>query len=289
MARITVKKRKFYRQLFALIGGAAALAGLIVLAIVLFGGRGASTEPTETKETARPNAWSDEAYYTENGFLKYRDAECLVGIDVSAHQDSIDWQKVADAGVQFVLLRAGYRGSTEGKLYEDDNFRTFLKGARSAGLQVGVYFFSQATDEQEAFEEAAYVCELLEGETLELPVFYDWEHSGAGTRTASASDIDMTACALAFCSAVEDGGFRAGVYFNQTYGNNHLDFVKLKNYALWLAEYNETPTFGYHFDYLQYTDSGVVDGIEGTVDLDLMLISAVPEPSSEPETSESTQ
>ena len=165
MARITVKKRKFYRQLFALIGGAAALAGLIVLAIVLFGGRGASTEPTETKETARPNAWSDEAYYTENGFLKYRDAECRVGIDVSAHQDSIDWQKVADAGVQFVLLRAGYRGSTEGKLYEDDNFRTFLKGARSAGLQVGVYFFSQATDEQEAFEEAAYVCELLTGST----------------------------------------------------------------------------------------------------------------------------
>lgn len=288
MARITVKKKKFYRQLFALIGGALALAGLILLCVVLFGG-GDEAEPTETKETARPNAWSSEAYYTENGFLKYRDADCMVGIDVSAHQSGIDWSRVADAGVQFVILRAGYRGSTEGKLYEDDNFRSFLTGARSAGLQVGVYFFSQATNEQEAFEEAAYVCELLKGETLELPVFYDWEHSGAGTRTERAADVDMTACALAFCSAVEDAGFRAGVYFNQTYGNNHLDFVRLKSYVLWLAEYNATPTFGYHFDLLQYSDSGEVDGIEGTVDLDLMLISDVPaEPSESTEPSASS-
>lgn len=232
----------------------------------------APSAQTETPETAAHNKWKAEAFSLRDGFLRYGDAPHMVGIDVSTHQGLIDWQTVADAGVEFAILRAGYRGSTEGKLYEDEQFRENLQGARAAGIKVGVYFFSQALDTEEAKEEAEFVCALLDGETLELPVFYDWEEVSEDSRVKNARNIPMTDCALAFCRTVEEKGFAAGVYFNQTYGYGYLKLGELQDYTLWLAEYGETPTFLYHFDCLQYTDSGTVAGIEGDVDLDIWIM-----------------
>lgn len=232
----------------------------------------APSAQTETPETAAHNKWKAEAFSVQEGFLRYADAPHMVGIDVSTHQGLIDWQAVADAGVEFAIIRAGYRGSTEGKLYEDEQFRENLQGARAAGIKVGVYFFSQALDTEEAKEEAEFVCALLDGETLELPVFYDWEEVSEDSRVKNARNIPMTDCALAFCRTVEEKGFAAGVYFNQTYGYGYLKLGELQDYTLWLAEYGETPTFLYHFDCLQYTDSGTVAGIEGDVDLDIWIM-----------------
>lgn len=230
------------------------------------------TPPAPTEETAPANPYLEEAFYREDGFLRYSDAEHLVGIDVSTHQGLIDWQQVAQAGVQFAIIRAGYRGSTVGELYEDEQFRYNLTEARAAGLKVGVYFFSQAVNEADAREEADYVCNLLEGEKLDLPVFFDWETVDGSDRVSHPSEIDMTACTIAFCEQVKSAGFDPGVYFNQTYGNHYLELAALQDYMLWLAEYNETPSFPYAFDCLQYTDSGSVTGIEGGVDLDLLIL-----------------
>lgn len=254
----------------------AGLLGALVLSAVLF--RAIGTPRREYGElqiqigaTTSPNDYDPEAFYTQEGFLRYSAGEHLVGIDVSAHQGLIDWQLVAESGVEFAIIRAGYRGSSKGLLYEDETFRSNIEGAKAAGIETGVYFFSQARNVQEAREEAEFLLSLLQGEEIELPVFYDWEFIEGSERIGSPAEIPMTDCAVAFCKVIKSAGYEAGVYFNQTYGYYHLDLTKLQNYTLWLAEYGETPTFAYHFDCLQYTDSGTVAGIETAVDLDLWI------------------
>lgn len=250
--------------IFLVIGG-------LVLALSSLGRETAELPATQPRATAAPNSYDPQGFYREDGFLHYR-GEHLVGIDVSTHQELIDWEQVASSGVDFAILRIGYRGSSRGDLYEDETFRANLRGAKEAGLLVGGYFFSQAITPQEAWDEAVYVCELLEDETMDLPIFYDWEEVSADSRTGNIRDIPMTDCALAFCRRIEQGGYEAGVYFNQTYGNHYLDLEHLQDYTLWLAEYNEVPGFDYHFDLLQYSDSGTIPGIETDVDLDLWIL-----------------
>lgn len=254
--------------------GLVAVVALIALLAALPERGEAPTEATQATEAVEPpkNTYRSDAFYREDGILHYADAAHAVGIDVSVHQGVIDWSAVADSGVEFAILRVGYRGSTVGELYEDEQFRDNLRGARDAGLKVGAYFFSQARDATEAREEAEYACKLLGGEALELPLYYDWEVVSGDSRVTHPAEVDMTACAAAFCETVEAAGYEAGVYFNQTYGYDYLDLGALGNYALWLAEYNETPTFSYRFDCLQYSDSGTVAGIVGKVDLDLLFL-----------------
>lgn len=247
------------------------LLSVILFAIFRNGVDGNSEMSQEPINNIPSNAYYAENFYFEDGFMQYRQADYLKGIDVSVHQGLIDWQRVADSGVDYAIIRAGYRGSTVGDLYEDEQFAYNLTQAREAGLLVGVYFFSQALNEQEAAEEARYVCSLLDGAKLDLPVYFDWEYIGG--RISQISDVDLTQCAKAFCEEVERQGYKAGVYFNQEFGYYYLDLFALQEYHLWLAEYNETPTFRYHFDCLQFTDSGRVDGIETTVDLNILFLS----------------
>lgn len=249
---------------------AVVLVGAAALLIALFS-KAFDTQRDAAEPSAPTSPYRAEAFSFEDGFLRYADGPYLVGMDVSEHQGWIDWQQVAQAGVQFVILRAGFRGSTEGGLYEDEHFEENYAQARQAGLQVGVYFFSQALSAQEAEEEAAYVCGLLEGKTLELPVYYDLEAENS-ERLPELSEIPMTQCAEAFCRRVEQAGYRGGVYFNQHYGYRYLDLQRLQNYDLWLAEYGDAPTFTNRFDCLQYTANGQVDGITGDVDLDLRFL-----------------
>lgn len=252
----------------------ALLAGAVILAAVLvyhrFFKNTASTAPSESS-IAR-NGYDPEAFYQEGGFLHYSAGEYMVGVDVSEHQGQVDWQQVAAGGVEFVILRVGYRGYTEGSLQEDAYFRENYEGARAAGLKLGAYFFSQALTPEEAREEAEYVCGLLDGRALDLPVFFDWETVEGGERAPTADGLPLTQCAVAFCQTVQDEGYTAGVYFNQIFGYTYFNLGYLQDYALWLAEYGEQPEFLYHFDYLQYSDSGTVPGIAGNVDLDLWLM-----------------
>lgn len=227
----------------------------------------APTEPTE--ETAARNERDPENFYMEDGVLHYPGA--ALGIDVSTHQGLIDWEQVADAGVTFAIIRAGYRGSTKGQLYADELFWDNLNGAKEAGLKVGVYFFSQALTVEEAAEEARFVLELLDGEPLELPVYYDWEQIAGESRIEDPGTLPLTDCCEAFCEAVRLQGYTPGVYFNQDQGYAYLDFVRLQRYELWLAEYGDNPTFRYRYDCLQYSDAGRIPGIETSVDMDLIF------------------
>ena len=190
-------------------------------------------------------------------------------MDVSAYQTSVDLSAVKEAGIDFAMVRVGYRGYSSGELDEDDYFLSHLEGAIEAGLHVGVYFFSQALTPDEAREEAQYVLDKIEGYALQYPVVFDWEEMHVPARTDEMNMLMLTSCAQAFCETVEAAGYRAGVYFNQAYGYGQLNLVSLKDYVFWLAEYADTPSFSYDFQIWQYTNEGQVPGIEGPVDLNI--------------------
>lgn len=216
------------------------------------------------------NEYDAEAFYDEGGFRRYRGPEtAYVGIDVSAHQQEIDWQAVKDAGVEFAMIRVGYRGYTRGDLELDPWFIRNIEGALDAGLDVGVYFFSQAISTQEALDEAEFVLNWISGYELTYPVVFDWEDIEAEARTDNMDMITLTGCAYAFCEAVKKAGYTAGIYFNQRFGYQELNLQSLQDYVFWLAEYNPAPSFTYHFDIWQYSAEGSVDGIDTPVDLNL--------------------
>ncbi|MDR0889746.1 MAG: glycoside hydrolase family 25 protein [Oscillospiraceae bacterium] len=247
----------------------ATVCTSIILANKLFAGAGDNPQEAPRIDV---NTYEMDAFYQDDGFLRYDAAEHMVGIDVSAHQEEIDWQAVSAAGVEFAIIRAGFRGYAEGSLNEDDYFRANMEGARAAGLKIGVYFFSQARNVQEAREEAEFVCELLADYAPDLPIFFDWELVEDSARITSEEGIPLTQCAIEFCETVKAAGYDAGVYFNQSYGYMYFDLEPLQPYTLWLAQYNPKPNFYYNFDLVQYSDAGSVDGIPGKVDLNLWIL-----------------
>lgn len=199
------------------------------------------------------------------------DRAAKIGVDVSVYQGEIDWQQVADSGVEFAMIRCGYRGYTEGNIKKDTCFEANLQGALEAGLDVGVYFFSQAITPREAEEEAEFVLDAIKGRQVTYPVVFDWEviTDSGEARTRGLEDQTLTDCAIAFCDRVARAGYEPAVYFNQDMGYLNYRLEQLSEYSFWLAEYNALPSFYYHFDLWQYTPDGTVPGIEGNVDLNL--------------------
>lgn len=224
-------------------------------------------EPTLPQPEDNPFLPSDFVY--EGNFLTCTAAESQVGIDVSIHQGFIDWNQVAAAGVDFVMIRCGYRGYKYGQVNPDDNALMNLEGARNAGLKVGVYFYSQAINVAEAVEEAQFVLSSLEGQTLDLPVCYDWERFSDEARTANVDGRTVTDCAIAFCEAIRDGGWEPMIYFNTTQALSQLSMAELTQYKFWLAMYDPQGWFPYRVDMWQYSNTGRVPGINTNVDLNI--------------------
>ena len=240
------------------------------------GANAGRTGSTSSRPSRRAQGYDPAGFYEEGGFKRYKSEDTLasVGVDVSSHQQEIDWELVAANGVEFAMIRVGYRGYTEGEIQPDDYFVQNIEGARAAGLDVGVYFFSQALDEQEAIDEANYVLEQIKDYPLSYPVIFDWEDIEADARTDGMDSVQLTKNAIAFCDTIEQAGYRAGVYFNQRFGYEEFDLESLQDYVFWLAEYNDTPSFSFHFQIWQYCNDGRVDGIKTDVDLNLAFLRA---------------
>ena len=193
-----------------------------------------------------------------------------MGIDVSKWNGSIDWNAVKNSGVSYVIIRVGYRGSSQGALIDDPTFKTNIKGATAAGLKVGVYFFTQAVDEVEAVQEASMVIDRISGYRISYPVFLDVESSGGrGDKIDAAT---RTAVCKAFCSTIQNAGYTAGIYANKTWLNNKMDAGALGSYKIWLAQYAATPSYTGRYDLWQYKSTGKVSGISGNVDLNLSYL-----------------
>lgn len=193
------------------------------------------------------------------------------GVDVSNYQGSIDWQALKAQGIEFAYLRLGLRGYGEqGTLYTDRSFARYYEGAKAAGIDVGVYFFSQAVTVREAADEALFALELLDGRALDLPVYYDWEPVSADdSRTAGYDGRYLTAGAAAFCNIIEQGGYTAGVYLNRQQGYYRYDLRSLAGRSLWVADYADYPDFYYAYDVWQYEHQARLDGVGEIVDLNL--------------------
>ena len=193
----------------------------------------------------------------------------VLGIDVSKWQKEIDWDKVKNEGVDFAIIRCGYRGSVTGSLVEDPYFEQNIKGAQAAGIKVGVYFFTQAVNEVEAVEEASMVISLVRDYELQYPVFIDTEGAGGNGRADSLNVEERTAVCEAFCTTVKNAGLEAGVYASRNWYNNKLTAGTLESYAIWLAEYRSVPLYQGYYQMWQYTSKGKINGINGNVDLNV--------------------
>lgn len=229
----------------------------------------------------KPHSYIKENFHVDNDYrMEYvvdGEVSSYFGIDVSSYQGDIDWDAVRSDGVEFAILRIGVRGyGEEGNIKIDDKFFQNYEGARKAGLDIGVYFYSQAISVEEAVEEAKFVLEQLGDRKLEYPIVFDWEPVDASTtdsppRTEDIMPGTLTLCAVAFCETIRDAGYEAMIYTNKKMAYIKYDMRKFADYPVWLALYNTDLTYYYDFDMWQY-GFGKVDGIEGDVDLDIAMI-----------------
>lgn len=205
----------------------------------------------------------------------------VYGIDVSYYQGSIDWKKVKNSGVEFVIIRVGYRGyGSAGTLVEDPKFKTYLDGATKAGLKVGVYFYTQAITTAEAKAEAKFVLDRIKGYSLQMPVYYDIESVDYDTGrldSAGLSKAQKTALCTAFCDTIIKSGYSAGVYANYTWLNYYIDGAGLgKKYPIWLAHYTSNTNYDQRMDMWQYSGSGTVSGISAYTDVNVWYSGKLP-------------
>ena len=227
-------------------------------------------------------------FHWENGRLVYdgRAFKTRFGIDVSAYQNrasgeskTIDWDAVRDDGVDFVMVRVGYRGTGQaGTLNQDEFYAQNIDGAMAAGLETGVYFFAQAITVEEAIEEADFVIELLRDHEIDGPVAYDWEMHDSSYRVYGTSPEMATACAIAFCERIKEAGYTPMIYAGQYVSYIKYDQGAISQYLSWYPEYKSDKseklylTFYYQMDYWQFSSNCYVNGIGGRVDGNLQFI-----------------
>lgn len=227
----------------------------------------------EIDESLPQANYTHDNLVANQGFMEYhQDGEVLSvkGIDVSAYQGDVDWEKVKESGVSFVMLRLGLRGYETGKLVLDDNFETNIQGALDAGLDVGVYFFTQAITDAEAREEAEFVCAALEPYQITYPVAIDVEDLyNERARSYGQSKESRTQCAITFMDCMKKAGYQTSIYGNLNTFTKLVDVNKLGDYEKWFAYYGDDIYYPYEINMWQYSDKGRVDGIEGDVDLNI--------------------
>ena len=184
-----------------------------------------------------------------------------LGIDVSEHQQSIDWKKVADSSIEFAIIRSSY-GWSDYVNQTDAYFEQNYHHAKENGIKVGIYHYSYATTIDEATKEAEFVLHLLKNKKMDYPIFYDMEDE-------CMSDLDqetLTAIASTFCERLKKEGYYVGLYTNPNF-LSRMNLEQIKQYDLWLANYNVMPTDDFEYGLWQYSCYGKVYGIDGDVDL----------------------
>lgn len=232
--------------------------------------------PVSSTATKHNYNWDNLVHYSsEKDYVVGGSSRALKGIDVSKFQGNINWNSVKADGVDFAFIRLGYRGyGKNGILNTDDHFHKNIQGAKAAGVRVGVYFYSQATNRSEAIEEAELCLDELSGYSLDLPVVFDFEGAGSSAyRTYGMSTQSMVNVIKAFCDTIERAGYKSMYYSYAKFLAEHEGMVEqLEDYDLWMAMYYRVPFFPYNFKIWQYSSSGRVSGISGNVDMNLLFL-----------------
>ena len=220
-----------------------------------------------------PGHGYDFSHLYTSGNYSYEDDRFTssFGIDISEHQGDIDFEKVKAAGVEFVYIRAGWRGAVTALLNVDKRFEEYYEKAKDAGLKIGFYYFSQATDEREAVEEADFFVSLVKGKKFDLPLAMDYEDFSEG-RIEDLDRQTRTDNALAFLERIRMHGYSTILYTNLNWMRVHYDVEQLLDYDIWFAQYHDLPQYPHPFMIWQYSEEGEIPGIEKPVDLNIMFI-----------------
>ena len=189
-----------------------------------------------------------------------------LGIDVSQFNGDIDWKAVKEHGVKFAFIRVAGRFSVTAGIYDDSMFEYNIAQAKANGIQVGVYFFTQAVNSDEAIEEARYAINKIKPYGIDLPIVIDSEAVSGGGRHAAISAAERTEVIKSFCEEVSSQGYTPMIYASTWWLNNKLNMSELSAYKVWVAQYNSTLTYNGSYNIWQYTSEGRINGISGNVD-----------------------
>ncbi len=197
----------------------------------------------------------------------------FVGADISKLQDYVDFVKLKKAGVDYVMLRVGFRGYSSGQLVLDDYFLDNIKRAGDAGLKIGVYFFSQAITEAEAVEEANMVLEYIKDYEITYPVaFYMESIDNDTSRIDNLSKTEKTNITKAFLDTIQNAGYKPMIYGDKEWLLKQIDLSKLTAYDVWLSQMTDVPDYPYKFTMWQYSNDTSIDGIAGYAALNISFI-----------------
>ena len=211
------------------------------------------------------NPYITENFRIDNGFMAYFDENgnkvSHLGVDISYHQDNIDWEILKESNVEFVMLRCGYRGYSEGGLVEDEKFREYATACNELGIPLGVYFFTQAINEAEARREADFVIDLIEDYDISYPIAFDTEmvdDPNARTNVAQIDEELRSNICIAFCEKIKEAGYYPMIYASENWIRRELNYEMLSDYDFWAPQYLDENDFLYDFTIWQYTDKGYV-------------------------------
>ena len=266
------RKKKVYIKNKTVILTAVAVLAVTLISVSSYVMLGKYNGLGEEKDIA-VSPYLAENFSMENGRVFYEDDkyEGETVIDISTFQQEVDFESVKAYGISGVMIRLGYRGADAGKLNLDDRFSANMEGADKAGLNKGVYFFSQAVNTDEAIEEARFVVRNIRGKGVNLPVAFDMEPVAGSDRINHLTVKERTEIADAFCEVIKRNGYEPVIYGNPTWLYNNIDMRYLTDYGLWLAHYTDLTDFNMMYNMWQYTDSGSVSGIEGYVDMNIYI------------------
>jgi len=210
------------------------------------------------------------------GILKYMSDGrniSFAGIDVSRYQKEIDYTRVKAQGIDFVMIRVGQRGYKNGEITQDEYFESNFTKALEAGLDVGLYFYSQATTVDEAVEEAQFVINAINGRNVKYPVAIDMEFvSNDSARIDTLTKEEKTTVSAAFANKIKEAGYRPMIYGNKEWLLKRIDVSKFDQSSIWLSQKEDYPDYPYEFDMWQYSTEGELYGIDGPVDLNICFV-----------------
>lgn len=225
------------------------------------------------------STYNPDNFRIDNGFMAYFNDEgekiSHLGCDLSYHNKYVNWDELAGSGCEFVMLRCGFRGYSEGGLAKDEKFDQYAQEAQRVGLKLGVYFFTQAVTVEEAEEEAEYVLDLIKDYDISYPVAFDTEYiddEDARTNTTEISDELRSDICRAFCEKIKENGYYPMIYASENWMRRQMELESLTDYDFWAPQYLEENDFLFDFTIWQYTDHGSIPGVRGDVDLDISMV-----------------
>ncbi|MBE5876367.1 MAG: hypothetical protein E7290_05725 [Lachnospiraceae bacterium] len=221
------------------------------------------------------NSYAKSRFVYDEPQMKYYESGKQIstfGVDISSKCGVVDFKKLKKAGCDFVMLKIGGRGYATGELIADDSFHTYMSGATSAGLDVGVYFYSQAVSKTEVKEELTLLTAQLKEYNITYPVVYMLEAvNGDIARTDGLDVATRTELAAYFMKEVKAAGYTPMLYGNKESLVTKYDMEELQKYDIWLAQSGESPDYPYAFDMWQYSTAGEIKGIEGEAHLNICM------------------